>query len=70
MTCSQRRIELTKNWAVSLSIPTLTHPVLAAREVGFGAIDAGAVDAIALLVVDPLNGKAGMQRVQAGLSSA
>src|SRR6185369_6152333 len=33
------------------------------REVGFRAIGAGAVDAVALLVVDPLHGEAGMQRI-------
>src|ERR1700709_2297858 len=32
-------------------------------EVGFGTIGAGAVDAIAVLVVDPLHSEAGMQRV-------
>ena len=32
-------------------------------EVGFGAIGAGAVDAVTVLVVDPLHGEAGMQRV-------
>ena len=34
-----------------------------AREVGFGAIGAGASDAVALLVVDPPHGELGVQRV-------
>src|SRR4051794_34228551 len=35
-------------------------------EVGFRAIGAGTVDAIAVLVVDPLHGETGMQRVPGG----
>ena len=34
-----------------------------AREIGFGAIGAGASDAVALLVVDPPHGELGVQRV-------
>ncbi len=32
-------------------------------EVGFSAVGAGAVDAVTVLVVDPLHGKAGVQRI-------
>ena len=41
-----------------------------AGEVGFCAIGAGAVDTVAVLMVDPLHGEPGVQLVQAGLSSA
>ena len=33
------------------------------REVGFGAIGAGAVEAVTVLMVDPLHREAGVQRV-------
>src|SRR4051812_6681255 len=40
------------------------------REIGFRAVGAGAIDAVALLVVDPLHGEASVQRVPGRLSSA
>jgi hypothetical protein len=33
------------------------------REVRFSTVDAGAVDAVALLVIDPPHGESGVQRV-------
>jgi hypothetical protein len=37
-----------------------------ARDVGFSAISAGAIDAVALLMVDPLHDEVGVQRVPGG----
>jgi hypothetical protein len=37
-----------------------------AREVGFSAISAGAIDVVALLMVDPLHDEVGVQRVPGG----